>query len=48
MKIDKKLKTLPLTKSNPNTLLSLFGDANATPMWVADMEFEIAKPIQEA
>lgn len=48
MNIDKKLNTLPLTKSNPNTLLSLFGDANATPMWVADMEFEIAKPIQDA
>ena len=48
MEIDKKFKSLPLTKSNPNTLLSLFGNENAIPMWVADMEFEVAKPIQEA
>ena len=48
MKIDKKLNTLPLTKSNPNTLASLFGMTDITPMWVADMEFEIAKPIQDA
>ncbi|MEN8126111.1 MAG: PatB family C-S lyase [Bacteroidota bacterium] len=48
MKIDKNLKKLPLTKSNPNSLESLFGKRDITPMWVADMEFEIAKPIQEA
>ena len=48
MKIDKKFKSLPLTKTNPNTLESLFGSADVIPMWVADMEFEIAKPIQEA
>ena len=48
MEIDKKLKVLPLTKSNPNTLMSLFGTSDITPMWVADMEFEIAKPIQDA
>ncbi|MFK5878337.1 MAG: PatB family C-S lyase [Flavobacteriaceae bacterium] len=48
MKIDKKLKSLPLTKSNPNTLLSLFSNENAIPMWVADMEFEVAKSIQDA
>lgn len=48
MEIDKKLHELPLTKFNPNTLLSLFGATEITPMWVADMEFEIAKPIQDA
>ncbi len=48
MKIDKNLQTLPLTKSNPNTLESLFGTNDLTPMWVADMEFEIDKSIQEA
>ena len=47
MEIDKKLKVLPLTKSNPNTLMSLFGTTDIVPMWVADMEFEIAKPIQD-
>ncbi len=48
MNIDKKLDTLPLTKSNPATLESIFGDKGVTPMWVADMEFEIAKKIQNA
>lgn len=48
MKIDDKLNELPLTKSNPRTLESLFGKANIEPMWVADMEFQIAKPIQES
>lgn len=48
MRIDKKLKELPLTKSNPYTLESLFGKSDITPMWVADMEFEIAQPIQDA
>lgn len=48
MKIDTKLKELPLTKSNPKTLEFLFGKTDITPMWVADMEFEIAKPIQDA
>lgn len=48
MQIDKKLKELPLVKTNPNTLISLFGSSDVTPMWVADMEFEIAKPIQDA
>ncbi|MEZ4990766.1 MAG: PatB family C-S lyase [Saprospiraceae bacterium] len=48
MKIDKKLNQLPLTKSNPKTLKSLFGKTDITPMWVADMEFQIAQPIQEA
>ncbi len=47
MKLDEKLKELPLTKSNPNTLESLFGKVDITPMWVADMEFQIAKPIQD-
>lgn len=48
MEIDKNLKKLPLIKSNPNTLSSIFGKDSIEPMWVADMEFEIAKPIQES
>ena len=48
MKIDNKLKELPLTKSNPKTLESLFGKTDIEPFWVADMEFQIAKPIQES
>jgi len=48
MKIDNKLKNLPLTKSKPSTLESLFGKTDIDPFWVADMEFEIAKPIQES
>ena len=48
MEIDKKIKGLPLTKSNPKTLESLFGKTDIEPMWVADMEFQIAKPIQES
>jgi cystathionine beta-lyase len=48
MKIDNKLGELPLTKSKPSTLESLFGKTNIEPFWVADMEFEIAKPIQES
>ena len=48
MKIDKKLNDLPLTKSNSNTLNLLFGYSDVEPMWVADMDFEVAKPIQDA
>jgi len=48
MRTDRKLTELPLTKSNPDTLASLFGNSDITPMWVADMEFEVAKPIQDA
>jgi len=48
MNLDTKLKSLPLTKTNPGTLKTLFGKSDITPLWVADMEFEIAKPIQEA
>lgn len=48
MEIDKKIKELPLTKSNPNTLETLFGTTDINPMWVADMDFQIAQPIQEA
>ncbi len=48
MKIDKKIKSLPLTKTNPKTLESLFGQSDITPMWVADMDFAIAEPIQIA
>jgi cystathionine beta-lyase len=48
IKLDQQLSTLPLTKSNPDALLSLFGNKELTPMWIADMEFEIAKPIQAA
>lgn len=48
MKLDQKLNELPLTKSKPSALVSLFGTENIRPMWVADMEFQIAKPIQNA
>ncbi len=48
MKIENNLKELPLTKSNPKTLESLFGNPDIQPMWVADMEFQIAKPIQDS
>jgi putative C-S lyase len=48
MKLDQKLTALPLTKSSPNTLVSLFGTTEIIPMWVADMEFQTAEPIQEA
>lgn len=48
MEIDRNLKKLPLTKSKPSTLEFLFGKTDILPMWVADMEFEIAKPIQES
>ncbi|MCG8571378.1 MAG: PatB family C-S lyase [Spirochaetes bacterium] len=46
--IDQKINSLPLIKSHPKTLQSIFGQSNLLPMWVADMEFEVAKPIQEA
>ena len=48
MKVDKYLRDLPLTKSNPNTLISLFSQTDIEPLWVADMDFEIAKPIQDS
>ncbi|MFK7811102.1 MAG: MalY/PatB family protein [Maribacter sp.] len=48
MNLDEKLKQLPLTKTKPSTLDSLFGKSDLTPMWVADMEFQIAKPIQNS
>ncbi|MFK5856422.1 MAG: PatB family C-S lyase [Bacteroidota bacterium] len=48
MKIDKKNDILPLIKSNPKSLIKLFGSSDITPMWVADMEFEVDKSIQEA
>lgn len=48
MQIDKKLDTLPLTKTNPGYLKTFFGTTEITPMWVADLEFPIAAPIQEA
>lgn len=48
MKLDSKIELLPLSRSNPKTLLDLFGRNDLTPMWIADMEFEVAKPIQDA
>ncbi|PWL39398.1 hypothetical protein DKG77_00740 [Flagellimonas aquimarina] len=48
MKTDKHIEQLPLSKSNPKTLLELFGTANVVPMWIADMDYEIAEVIQEA
>jgi len=35
-------------KSNPNYLKCMFGAKDVMPLWIADMDFEIAKPIQEA
>lgn len=48
MKLDRNLNKLPLSKSNPKALKDLFRNSNVIPMWVADMEFEVAKPIQDA
>lgn len=48
MKIDEKLNELPLSKMNPNSLEALFGEKDIQAMWMADSEFEIAQPIQEA
>lgn len=48
MDLDKKIDFLPNTKTNPKTLATLFGNPTITPMWVADMDFTIAKPIQKA
>ncbi|WP_106794167.1 MalY/PatB family protein [Aquimarina sp. Aq78] len=35
-------------KSNPNYLKTMFGSTDIMPLWIADMDFEIAKPIQDA
>ncbi|AUC23288.1 aspartate aminotransferase [Polaribacter sejongensis] len=35
-------------KSNLNYLKGMFGATDVMPLWIADMDFEIAKPIQEA
>ncbi|WP_452218666.1 MalY/PatB family protein [Lacinutrix undariae] len=35
-------------KSNPNYLKGMFGATDVMPLWIADMDFQIAKPIQEA
>ncbi len=48
MEIDFKLKELPLVKNKLETLDFLFGNAITMSMWIADMEFEIAQPIQQA
>jgi len=48
MRLDQKLGILPLTKTNPKTLEALFGKKDITPMWVADMDFEIDASIQNA
>lgn len=48
MKIAKNLNDLPLTKTKPDTLYSLFGTTEVMPMWVADMDFAIAEAIQKA
>ncbi|AZQ62945.1 putative C-S lyase [Flammeovirga pectinis] len=34
-------------KSNPNFLQSMFGNTEATPLWIADMDFKVAEPITE-
>ena len=48
MKTDKKNEDLPLIRSNSNSLIKLFGSDDITPMWVADMDFEVDKSIQDA
>jgi len=48
MEIDKKINELPLTKTNPETLESLFKEKELQAMWVADSEFQVAPSIQEA
>jgi putative C-S lyase len=48
MKLDSKIETLPLSKSNPKALMNLFGRSDITPMWIADMDFEVAIQIQDA
>lgn len=35
-------------KSNPNYLKSMFGATDVMPLWIADMDFEIAEPIKKA
>jgi len=35
-------------KSNPNYLKGMFGATDVMPLWIADMDFEIAEPIKEA
>lgn len=35
-------------KSNPNYLKGMFGATDLMPLWIADMDFEIAEPIQDA
>ncbi|PXY01360.1 hypothetical protein DF185_07695 [Marinifilum breve] len=48
MRLDSKLSSLPTIKSKPELLDTLFGNRDVHPMWVADMDFEVAPPIQEA
>ncbi|MEM8510460.1 MAG: PatB family C-S lyase [Bacteroidota bacterium] len=35
-------------KHDPKYLKAMFGTTDVMPLWIADMDFEIAKPIQEA
>lgn len=48
MKLDKKLQELPLVKTKPTSLDRLFGEQDLQTMWVADSDFQIAAPIQQA
>lgn len=48
MNLDSKLENLPMTKTNPVTLATLFRREDIEPMWVPDMEFEIDQATQEA
>lgn len=34
-------------KSNPNYLTSMFGRTDLMPLWIADMDFKVAEPIQK-
>ena len=48
MRTDRQLAELPKAKFNRDTLASLYGKNDITPMWLADMEFEVVKPVQDA
>ncbi len=48
MELDNHINELPLSKSRPETLKRLFGFTDLDPMWIADMDFQIAQPIQDA
>lgn len=46
--LDQQRHKLPYARNNPPTLQALFGTTAIRSLWVADMEFQVAQPIQEA